>query len=281
MVDRHWQMPPASDRPIFLLASGWRSGSTLLQRLVMSAGDVVIWGEPYAPMDLVRRLSDSLLGFMTGYPREDWVVRSLPPAGEPELWRTWIANICPDPSHLLEAHRAFLRRLYASPLAGETTTWGFKEVRLGVEHARYLKWVFPEARFVFLHRNPYDSYRSYRKWSEGYYESWPSRPIHSPAAFGEMWQRLTRGFLQRGAEVDGITVSYDELTREPSIVGKLDSHLGLRLDPACLDLRIDGDEPGAADRRAADRPQPISSRDWARLRRAVEPLASELGYRPA
>ncbi|MEO0535490.1 MAG: hypothetical protein AAF215_16660 [Cyanobacteria bacterium P01_A01_bin.123] len=34
-----------ADSPIFVFSAGWRSGSTLLQRLVMSDKSVVIWGE--------------------------------------------------------------------------------------------------------------------------------------------------------------------------------------------------------------------------------------------
>lgn len=40
--------------PIFLLSAGWRSGSTLLQRLIMSDARVLIWGEPYDECGLVQ-----------------------------------------------------------------------------------------------------------------------------------------------------------------------------------------------------------------------------------
>ena len=35
-----------NEEPIFLLSAGWRSGSTLLQRLIMSDSNVLIWGNP-------------------------------------------------------------------------------------------------------------------------------------------------------------------------------------------------------------------------------------------
>ncbi len=34
------------ERPIFILSAGWRSGSTLIQRLIMSKERILIWGEP-------------------------------------------------------------------------------------------------------------------------------------------------------------------------------------------------------------------------------------------
>ena len=36
-----------TDDPIFVLAAGWRTGSTLLQRMIIEAG-ALVWGEPYS-----------------------------------------------------------------------------------------------------------------------------------------------------------------------------------------------------------------------------------------
>ena len=49
------------NRPVFVLAAGWRSGSTLLQRLVMSSGETLVWGEPYDRACYVQDLARSLL----------------------------------------------------------------------------------------------------------------------------------------------------------------------------------------------------------------------------
>ena len=82
--------------------------------------------------------------------------------------------------------------------------WGVKEVRWDVEMASYLRWLFPDARFVFLVRNPFDAYRSYRQWDwydnwpfHTWYDRWPSEPIDSPESFGSHWRRLAGGFLGR------------------------------------------------------------------------------------
>lgn len=36
------------ENPVFILSAGWRSGSTLLHRMIMADEKVMIWGEPYA-----------------------------------------------------------------------------------------------------------------------------------------------------------------------------------------------------------------------------------------
>ncbi len=48
----------ASDSPVFVLAAGWRSGSTLLQRLLMP--ECFVWGEPYGHSCMLQNLADPL-----------------------------------------------------------------------------------------------------------------------------------------------------------------------------------------------------------------------------
>ena len=43
------------DEPVFLFSAGWRSGSTLLQRLIMSDASIFVWGEPMTIVDSYSR----------------------------------------------------------------------------------------------------------------------------------------------------------------------------------------------------------------------------------
>src|SRR5258708_2685540 len=47
---REYQEERDDECPIFLLATGWRSGSTLLQRIVSTDPNVLLWGEPLGEM---------------------------------------------------------------------------------------------------------------------------------------------------------------------------------------------------------------------------------------
>ena len=261
-------------RPIFVLSLP-RSGSTLLQRLVMSSGKALIWGEPYPRMGYVRQLSKSLQALSGGWPPDRWILDPASDGSQPDLWQSWVANLMPPPAQLVEAHRAFLRQLYAPPAsAGPGMRWGFKEVRYGMEQARYLHWLFPKAQFLFLHRSPYEAYRSYRSWHLGSYESWPDRPIWTPDAFGQMWRRLAQGFVQEGEAMGGMVVAYDGLTTDAGATSRIGGYLGLELDAAALALRIDGRQEGS------EPLAPVPAGELRSLRRAVEPLAGSLGYRP-
>ena len=69
--------PPgtSSYSPIFILSAGWRSGSTLLQRLILSAKEVVIWGEPFDKSGIVKNLSNMFLPFCKEWPPENYYLK--------------------------------------------------------------------------------------------------------------------------------------------------------------------------------------------------------------
>ena len=152
------------DSPIFLLSAGWRAGSTLLQRLIMSDPKVLLWGEPYDECGIIQAMSRTLKAFRSGWPPNDYYFSGSKPASG-----DWVANFFPVPACLQRGHRAFFETTFAEPakLTG-AERWGIKEVRLNVEHARYLRWVYPNARFLFLFRNPLDAYRSYCRYGRNW-----------------------------------------------------------------------------------------------------------------
>ena len=271
IVEERWPEVRANaptDAPIFILAAGWRSGSTLLQRLVMSSGQTLIWGEPYANCDYPGLLARSLRIFTADYPTAEWFIGP-GDRRRAELSEEWIANLYPNMPDLIGAHRRFFLRLYAEPaVARGYVRWGLKEVRLTIADAGYLRLLFPHGRFLFLYRSPYTAWRSYRIWRSWYFR-WPDQPIFTPREFGVLWRSLVQGYVDGAQSVGGMLVKYEDLAGGQRDLEALGRHLSLELNPGVLDSRVEG--------RGVD-PDPVPDAELRILRRAVAPLAGLLGY---
>lgn len=256
-----------AESPIFLLSAGWRAGSTLLQRLIMSDPRVIMWGEPYDECAPVQRMADMLKAFRPGWPPESYYYSGAKPASG-----DWVANFFPGPDALRRAHRAFFDSAFAEPAkkAG-AERWGIKEVRLGVEHAYYLRWLYPACKLVFLYRNPLDAYRSYSRFGRNWYEAWPDRPMFTPHAFGRHWRSLCEGFRREETPLGALMVRYEDLAAgDAALLERLERHLVVRVDRTILEGKV-----GSSAREGAS----ITALEKALLRKSVSPIAQELGYR--
>ena len=259
---------PSDEQPIFVLASGWRSGSTLLQRMLMP--EAFIWGEPYGHSVLIDSLSEPLRAFTEAWPEPHFFHRGESGAS---LNERSIANLYPNPRALLDAHLSFFDRLFIQPArATGANRWGLKEVRLSVDHAVYLKWLFPKAKFLFLHRNPWDAYRSYAGWASAgwqWFAKWPDSPL-TLAMFASHWRQLAASFRDDHRTVDGLLAPYEELVS--GNLDRIEEYLGFRLSRDALKAKpADGGPPPI---------QRIGEKELDELTREVEAVAATLGYKP-
>lgn len=219
-TDRFPDPDPPDDDPLFLLSAGWRSGSTFLQRLCMSSGDRFLWGEPYDHSAIVQTMAEQLRPFVAKWPDEEFLADA--PSHE-ELMTSFIATLYPKAADLRAAHRAYFERLFAAPARQQGyARWGLKEVRLTSEHAAYLRWLYPNARFVFLVRHPYDAWKSYRPWRRWFWR-WPDGHVATPTAFGRHWAEQASDFVDEKHRVDGLLLRYEDIGTDWE---RLAPHLG-------------------------------------------------------
>jgi hypothetical protein len=265
-----------SEQPIFLFATGQRCGSTLLQRLLNSCPDILIWGEhggylnsfvlqEYpALLEWGSRFSDNRKIFLVeGY--DNFAPNMMVPE-DYELW------------HAATAHIAALFGVPAAKLG--RYIWGFKEVRYGAKVALFLQKCFPKARFIHLTRNVMDCYLSLKNWenSQSHWEhKWTENSL-------ENWKRINSSFLTPDEKISNLfSVKYEVMVAEPKqFIEKLSQFLEISpdsFDHSVFERRIHG--PGAEGR--AERPKILPSdlneEDRALLTEAsIVKIAKEYGY---
>lgn len=256
------------EQPIFVLSAGWRSGSTLVQRLLMSDQNTLVWGEVYDRSNIVQNLAKTILPFTESWPPEGYLRAN---GDRAALSGQWVANLYPSLSTLRNSYRALLRTLLAdSALELGATRWGMKEVRFGVDEAAFLRWIFPQCKIVFVYRNPYDAYLSYKKYSPGlsWYASWPNSMVATPRAFGRHWQEKVEGFLTYASALNAHVVQYEQLVTEAEIAQQLGEYCELRIDANTLRSRVGS---GGAERE-------LGMVELSLLRLTIGSHASSLGY---
>ena len=256
----------AEEKPVFILSAGWRSGSTMVQRLVMSHQPIIIWGEVYSHARIIRHLSDGVSAITSEWPQEEWLVNNY---DLDRLNTTFSANLYPEVQDLLEASLAYIRCLLDEPARQRGfQRWGLKDVRLTISDAFFLKWLFPNAKFIFLCRNPYNAYRSYRMTRE-WYNEWPDDPVFTAGRFGRHWQDLVKGFHEGWHDIGGLFVRYEDLCSGLGDIASLEEYLELEINADLLDI------PVGSHRSPNDA---VPQQELKMLRREVEETALLLGY---
>ena len=262
------------EQPVFVLSAGWRSGSTLLQRMIMENNrDLLMWGEPFPHCNIHDGLVNQFRAFTSKWPPSPYFLSTMKLQDASD---TWVANLYPDVDDLLKAHRSFHRTLFAEPAhrAG-WKSWGLKEVRLSIDHATYLRVLYPKCKIILLYRNPYDAYLSYSRWDATVFRAWPDRFVATPYGFGCNWAELTRGYHEGYERIDALLIKYEDLDN-PDAAARLQRYLGWPVPRSSEMRRIR--EPDYS--KAARKPKRKSLRatERAMLNLATRSVLHEVGY---
>lgn len=212
-----------SCRPVFLFGCAWRCGSTLLQRLISSSGEVFIWGENNALIDHLMRINFEL---------SEWssLIKSQNENYKERKLQAWIANLNPNyPKSLTTAASAYLLYYYYfETIKLGYKRWGFKEVRYNSSHAEFLLECFPKSRIIFLVRHLKDVLAS------NAVNDWYS-DIGFSQGVTQTWIQNVSSFMSMNDERI-LLIKYEDLVENTDVICKLlEKHLILTNS---LDIKI-------------------------------------------
>lgn len=206
---------------MFIFAATWRTGSTLLQRILNASDEIFIWGEPTFLPDVLA-LFDKIEQRFTKveFNRQEALAKRI---------GAWIPVVSPLPAQARHGLRALFDALYANDdVLCKGRRWGFKEVRPNaVEYIRFLKMLYPEARFYFLIRNPWDAYRSVqaKKFKQNF--TYPMHPV-------EVWnQNACAAYDHIQSDDHCLLVKFEELIQQDrqnnELLQKITQHASINL----------------------------------------------------
>jgi len=217
-----------TEAPIFLFSTGWRAGSTLLQRILITDSRLLLWGEPLGEMTLASKITEIINDSLSPRNLEIW--RSQGELTPSSLATSWIANLSPPGSDFRSALRSFFDMWLAEPARRDGfARWGFKEVRFGATEATLFHWLYPHAKFVIVSRHPYDCYRSLSDSGWPIYYRYPDVRVSSAALFARYWNGLALSWSELPAGFPCFHIKYEDLISGKVDFRKLESWLGLEI----------------------------------------------------
>lgn len=166
--DARLTSPAATElRPVFIVGSG-RSGNTLLRRMLMAKGEIYIPPETYVLgrlMTLWRQMPlaswDHRVRVVIGYFATSEDFAGFPPLDSRAFYDSAMALPAADRS--LAGLLDHLYRAFAAAAGyGDSPIWGDK-TPLNTFSLPQIRRCFPQARFVYILRDPYDATASYCK----------------------------------------------------------------------------------------------------------------------
>ena len=155
--------PPTEAKfPIFLLGTG-RCGSTLLQKILNSVENVIIYGEHGG---FLKHVAAAYFLNLEDKEIEKYIM-SQNVAGEepisvfetlknPQLWSAWTNWY--NQETVKNNFRDFIESFFNPISLEQKVHWGFKEIRYGLNDRvpEMLADLYPDGRFVFIVRHPVD-----------------------------------------------------------------------------------------------------------------------------
>ncbi len=263
----------AALEPIFVWAPTARCGITLLQRLVTSSREILVYGENFL---LCKVLPAALLEHSLLQKQQD-AARARLLAGDHQFWASAAAPRADVYSGgLVSAFVDLLAAYETSTRADGFARWGVKHPEFHHGHLQILRRLMPRSRHLCLYRHPREAMRSMKA------RKWLSSPADAER-YARDWSAGVRRFLSMGTDPLVRVVRYETLLAERDAeLERLRSFLGVAsLDASVLDRKVNTFAGGAADGHAPGEyiePAELTDAEWAAIDSGTAQVRRAAGY---
>jgi len=199
--------------PICISSPVRRSGTTLVQRLLCSASNALIYGENCANdlNILTNLLSSKQMIFQQG---KAWRNQQLESVLEGNV-NHWIPDLMPDIDGYLEAYQQSIFSLlaYYSDFAQrqERPIWGTKFPEWNPANLIQIRQILPSTKIIYIHRNIEDCVRSAKRMDM-------IRSMDEIQRFCQTWKQFSEYALQHLKGERVLHIQYEKLIEAPEKV---------------------------------------------------------------
>lgn len=217
-------------KQIFLIGVG-RSGTTLVQRVLNTYPNNMIWGEHSG---FLKKISSSYFDLKEGSSMKEYsyeknpkgTITSIEGYKDPKVWQAWVNWFHPE--DLAEIYRGFINDFFTpSNIGDDINIWGIKEIRYGHNDRviEFLRELYPQAIFIFIVRDGLNNlesqlttfYQGTSKWIK------LKRIINLPTLIKVCisWKNSNRYYFnlsQKDKSGQLHLIKYEDLVRDPYLL---------------------------------------------------------------
>jgi len=262
--------------PLFVLGPTTRNGITLIQRLLNSTRQIIVYGENAALVHHMTTLAFKAIDNHQQFNAEATEVRRQFLSGQVE---GWTSNLWPDTGAFANAlcegfYKAIMVYEQCSREYGYAR-WGVKNPLANPYTIPGLLFLLPHTRFVFIHRHLFDAAKSAkaRKFINTEQEL---------IQFAALYQRNMHAVLNTPRE-QTLIIKHEDLVAEPEpVLSRLERFAGVQgIDRSVMDRRVNT-FPGTKEQgRSNDgyiEPEALTDREKSLLVEHARPTLQQAGY---
>ena len=234
-------------KQLFIIGTG-RSGTTLIQRVINTFPDTMIWGEHAGFLKQLSELyyflnnNQQMHEYSYACEVSDEKKFNLASYNDSKVWQAWINWF--RPGDLKKIFRGMVEEFFCPTEFDKLSIWGFKEIRYGPDDRvlDFLAEIYPEATFLFVTRDSLNTIESqittFHKGKSRYTKI--KRLIQLPQIIkvAKNWKRQNALYLKLSQEhpVSHYLIRYEDASEDLTVLNSVLYNVDLEIGGKQLEV---------------------------------------------